>query len=217
MVTPRIRCTIASIAAGIVMAGCSADDTPRSSTSATPQPALHGVVPGGHVARPAFALRDTAGHRYDFNAETAGRVTLLYAGYTHCPDECPTTMADIASALRRLPRAVADQVKVVFITTDPWRDDRRVIRHWLDGFHPPTPYVGLTGTPSRLANVETKLGMGVAQRQDAPKSFGSGDYAVDHFDGLLLYGPDDRLLTIYPADSKPKDIASDIRQLVSSK
>jgi protein SCO1/2 len=158
-------------------------------------------------------LRDTTGRRYDFEAETGGHVTMLYAGYTHCPDECPTTMADLATALRKLPRAVAAQIRVVFITTDPWRDTPRVMRHWLDGFHPPSPYVGLTGKPQELARVEKVLGMGVAQPRHAPKGFDSGDYAVEHFDGVLLYGSDNRLLTIYPADSRAVDIAADLIRL----
>jgi protein SCO1/2 len=166
------------------------------------------------VARPDFTLRDTSGARYDFGAETGGRVTLLYAGYTHCPDECPTTMADVATALRRLPRSEAEQVRVVFLTTDPWRDSRPVLRRWLDGFRPPTPYVGLTGSPAKLARIESALGMNVAKRQRAPKSFGAGDYAVNHFDGLLAYGRDDRLATIYPAGANASDIAADLNQLL---
>jgi protein SCO1/2 len=166
------------------------------------------------VARPDFTLRDTSGARYDFGAETGGRVTLLYAGYTHCPDECPTTMADVATALRRLPRSEAERVRVVFLTTDPWRDSRPVLRRWLDNFHPPTPYVGLTGSPAKLARIESALGMDVAERQRAPKSFGAGDYAVNHFDGLLAYGRDDRLATIYPAGANASDIAADLNELL---
>jgi protein SCO1/2 len=216
MVAPCVRSLVAIVAVGILSAACGTDNaTQTSSTHVERPPALHGTVPAGQVARPEFTLRDTSGHRYDFGVQTQGRVTLLYAGYTHCPDECPTTMADIASALRRLPTSVADQVKVVFITTDPWRDSQKVLRRWLDRFHPPMPYVGLTGTPSKLAQVEVELGMPVAKRQPAPKSYGSGAYAVGHFDGLLAYGRNDRLLTIYPSGDKPADIASDLKQLVA--
>jgi protein SCO1/2 len=51
--------------------------------------------------RPEFVLRDTSGNRFDFREETAGQPTYVYFGYTNCPDECPTAMADIAAALRR--------------------------------------------------------------------------------------------------------------------
>lgn len=204
-----------SIALAAVATGCnSGKNTPSGSTAVSPPPALHGTVVPGQVARPAFTLRDTAGHRYDFGTETQGQVTLLYVGYTHCPDECPTTMADIATALRKLPRAAADKVKVVFVTADPWRDSRRVLRRWLDRFHPPTPYVGLTGKPSTLAHVERQLGMPVAKRHAVPKSYGEGAYEVTHFDGLLTYGRNDRLLTIYPSTARASAIAADLRQLI---
>lgn len=217
MVAPRVRFLAASIALGLLAAACGTDKgTNPSSTAATRLPALYGDVPAGQVARPDFTLTDTSGHPYDFGTQTQGHVTLLYDGYTHCPDECPTTMADIASALRRLPRVQADQVMVVFVTADPWRDTRRVLRHWLDGFHPPTPYVGLTGTPAKLASVERELGMPVAERRPAPKSYGSGSYAVSHFDGLLEYGRNDQLLTIYPSGTQPAAIAADLRRLTSN-
>jgi protein SCO1/2 len=141
-------------------------------------------------------------------------VTLLYAGYTHCPDECPTAMADVAAALRQVPAAVGDQVQVVFVTTDPWRDTATVLRTWLDKFHPPRPYIGLTGTPRQLAGAEVAMGMPVATRRAAPKSYGSGKYSVSHFAGVLVYGRDDRLATIYPSGVAPADIAADLQVLV---
>ena len=86
----------------------------------------------------------------------------------------------------------------MFVTTDPWRDNAKVLRAWLDKFHPPTPYVGLTGTPTQLAAAEVAMGMPVATRKPAPKSYGSGKYSVSHFAGVLVYGRDNRLATIYP-------------------
>ena len=157
---------------------------------------------------------DTTGAAYDFQAKTAGHLTLLYAGYTHCPDECPTSMADVASALRQLPPDLARQVQVVFVTTDPWRDTAKVLRAWLDRFHPPVPYVGLTGTPTQLAAAEVAMGMPVATRKPAPKSYGSGKYSVSHFAGVLVYGRDNRLATIYPSGVAPSDIAADLQVLI---
>jgi protein SCO1/2 len=176
--------------------------------------ALHGASPDTLQPRPEFGLVDTAGATYDFQAETAGHLTLLYAGYTRCPDECPTSMADIASALRQLPLDQARQVQVVFVTTDPWRDTAKVLRTWLDRFHPPVPYVGLTGTPTQLAAAEVAMGMPVATRKPAPKSYGSGKYSVSHFAGVLVYGRDNRLATIYPSGVAPGDIAADLQVLI---
>jgi protein SCO1/2 len=212
----RALLTVAAVIA-VATSGCgsSSHRTAAVDTAPTPTgPQLHGAVPSDPSPRPSFVLDDTAGRRYDFGARTRGQVTLLYAGYTHCPDECPTAMADIASALRRLPRDVVRQVDVVFVTTDPWRDTRGVLRRWLDRFHPPQPYVGLTGSPTEIAGAEAALHIPMSRREAAPKSYGSGSYAVSHFAAVLVYGRDDRLATLYPSGVTPADIAKDLQVLV---
>ena len=183
---------------------------------ATPQSpvALHGAVAETPGTRPEFTLVDTGGASYDFGAATRGRLTLLYAGYTNCPDECPTSMADVAAALRQLSPAVQQQIRVVFVTTDPWRDNAKVLRRWLDAFHPPQPYVGLTGTPNQVAGAEVAMGIPIATRTPAKKGSKVGRYSVSHFAGVLVYGRDDRLKTVYPSGVAPSDIAADLQVLV---
>jgi protein SCO1 len=198
----------------VACGGSSGAGKPGAGKPATSPAALHGASPDTPQPRPEFALVTTSGADYDFQAQTAGHLTLLYAGYTHCPDECPTSMADIASALRQLPPDQARQVQVVFVTTDPWRDSAKVLRTWLDRFHPPQPYVGLTGTPTQLAAAEVAMGMPVATRKPAPKSYGAGKYSVSHFAGVLVYGRDNRLATIYPSGVAPGDIATDLQVLI---
>ncbi len=173
---------------------------------------LHGAVPDQHDAKPSFTLTDTSGATYDFAARTEGQATLLYFGYTHCPDECPTAMADVASALRRVDPAVRSKVHVVFVTTDPWRDKKPVLRRWLDRFSP--SFVGLTGSPQQIAAAEVQMGMQVSRREPAKKSDGSGRYAVAHFAAVMAYGADDRLATLYPSGVTPSDIAADLPELV---
>jgi protein SCO1/2 len=80
--------------------------------------------------RPQFSLTDTAGRPYKFGTATAGKPTLLYFGYTHCPDVCPTTLADIALALQAVPAPVRQATQVVFVTTDVKRDRRCSRRTW---------------------------------------------------------------------------------------
>src|SRR5207245_5442656 len=93
---------------------------------------------GGLVApplpKPRFVLTDTSGALFDFWSRTLGSVTLLFFGYTYCPDQCPMHMANIGGALKTLPSGVADQVKLVFVTTDPLRDTPVELRRWLDNF-----------------------------------------------------------------------------------
>jgi len=217
---PLLVGLVSALVAVAAVAGCGGGSSGGGGSVASTQApggsvaALHGAVPTAQQPRPEFSLPDTSGHRYDFGAETRGQVTLLYAGYTHCPDECPTAMADVAAALRAVPASVARQVRVVFVTTDPWRDNARVLRTWLDKFHPPQPYVGLTGTPAQVAGAEVALGMPIATRQPAPKSYGAGKYAVSHFAAVLVYGRDNRLATLYPSGVTPTDIATDLKVLV---
>jgi len=92
---------------------------------------------------PATELTDTDGKPFSLSGSTDKRLTLVFFGYTHCPDECPTTMATLASAMLQLDDADRSNVQVVFVTTDPARDTGSVIRGWLDHFD--SHFVGATG------------------------------------------------------------------------
>jgi protein SCO1/2 len=83
------------------------------------------------LPKPRFVLNDTSGAAFDFRQRTEGHVTLLFFGYTYCPDQCPMHMANLGAALNKLPVGVADRVKLVFVTTDPARDTPAVLRRWL--------------------------------------------------------------------------------------
>ena len=151
--------------------------------------------------RPAFTLTDTTGAAYDFKAETGGRPTLLFFGYTDCPDICPTTMADIALALRGLDREVAEQVEVVFVTTDPVTDTPEVLGEYLDRFDAdlPTSFVGLTGDQEAIHAAQ--LSAGVTPAEDEGRT---------HSSMLLLYGSDDAAHVNFDAANTAQDIAADL-------
>src|SRR5262249_38929431 len=101
------------------------------------------------LPKPRFTLTDTSGAPFDFWLKTDGYVALLFFEYTRCPSECPLHMANISTCLKNIPVRVADQVKVVFVTTDPARDSPSVLRSWLDHFD--RRFVGLTGTEAAIA------------------------------------------------------------------
>jgi protein SCO1/2 len=151
--------------------------------------------------RPTFTLTDTSGAAYDFKAVTAGKPTLLFFGYTNCPDVCPTTMADIAVALRGLDPALAAQVQVVFVTTDPARDTPEVLGSYLDRFDAdlPTAFVGLTGDQTVINQAQLSAGVPLAEE----------DGQV-HSSLLLLYGGDDLAHDAFDAGNTPRDIAGDL-------
>src|ERR1700680_4334576 len=104
------------------------------------------------LPKPRFILTDTSGAAFDFMQRTEGYVTLLFFGYTNCPDECPMHMANLGAAMKRMPAGVADQVKLIFVTTDPARDSPAEVRHWLDSFD--RHFIGLTGTERAIEAVE---------------------------------------------------------------
>lgn len=205
------RLTLVAAVIALTATACGGSSTPSASSSSSP-PLLHGAIPSDHAPRPSFTLVDTSGKTYDFGAQTRNKVTMLYFGYTHCPDECPTSMADLAQALKRVPAAVAQQIVVVFVTTDPWRDTRPVLRKWLDRFSP--TFIGLTGSPAQIAGAEVKMGMPISRRVPEKKKSSVGRYSVDHFAAVMAYGRDNRLATLYPSGVTPGDIATDMSALV---
>jgi protein SCO1/2 len=145
-------------ACALALAGCGG-----STPAAVPAHAWHGNEPEPAPARPSFVLTDTEGRPYDFAKQTAGRPTLVYFGYTNCPDECPTAMADIAAALRRTAPEVRDKVTVVLVTTDPERETGPVLREWLDRFDP--SFVGLRGTPEQVDAAQAAAGIQPATKE----------------------------------------------------
>jgi len=153
------------------------------------------------LARPVFTLNDDAGASYDFASVTAGKPTFLFFGYTSCPDICPTTMADVAVAVRDLPAEIAAQVQVVFVTTDPAKDTGPVLEEFLDHFDTDLPngFVGLTGTQEQVDAAQRAARVTVAM-----------DMGRSHSAQLQLYGPDDLARVIYVGGSSPDDMVHDL-------
>ncbi len=218
--------TVAAVGLALLAAGCtsSAAGSPAALPSGA---AYHGVEPEPVPTRPSFVLRDTAGNRYDFGQETAGRPTLLYFGYTHCPDECPTAMADISAALRQADDAAREDLDVVFVTTDPARDTPAVLRQWLAKFS--TRVVGLVGSQAEVDAAQEAVGVPVSKKGGliptlpgkpnehthkpgtAPHTHdGPLGYGVDHANVIFAYDASDRLPVVYPGGVTPADIAADL-------
>ena len=176
----------------------------------------HGVRAPEPIPRPSFVLADTEGRPYDFRKETAGRLTLLFFGYTHCPDVCPVHLANIAAVLRDLSYDDRQRVTVVFVSTDPDRDTPGRIREWLDAFDP--AFVGLRGTIDEVNAIQKTLGLGAA----APVPRGTpgagtatdGGYTVGHAGQVIAFTPDDRAHLLYPFGTRQRDWAADLPKLV---
>jgi protein SCO1/2 len=179
------------------------------SLAPAPSSGLHGLGVSPVPRKPPLMLRDTVDRPYDLLATTKGRLTYLYFGYTHCPDECPTTMADLAAALRMVKPAVRRNVTVVFVTTDPKRDDGHQLRSWLDNFD--ASFVGLTGSAAQIAQAERLAGVPLA----APESDGHGGYGVSHSTEVFAFSPDGLSHVVYASGFAPSDYAHDMPLLLA--
>jgi len=162
-----------------------------------------------HAAAPAiggpFTLVDGDGNTVT-EKTFAGKWRLMYFGYTHCPDACPTTLSDIGAALDKLPAAARQKLVVLFVTVDPQRDTPKVIGDYAKAFGP--EFIGLTGTPAALAPVEQGFRV-YAQR----RILKGGDYAMDHSSIIYVMGPDGNFIGVLDDTMKPADIAGRLEQL----
>lgn len=176
------------------------------------QQANTGPYRGGVVTpplpKPRFVLNDTSGATFDFRQRTEGYITLLFFGYTYCPDQCPMHMANLGAALKRLPPAIADQIKLVFVTTDPARDSPPVLRRWLDLFDRRS--IGLTGTERAIELVERAAGVPPATKTGAA----NGNYGVAHANFVLAYSKDNLAHVIYPGGVSKEDWVHDLPRLI---
>src|SRR5580692_3813408 len=170
--------------------------------------AYHGGLVTPPLPKPKFTLTDTSGTPFDFWSETQRYVTLLFFGYTHCPDECPLHMANIASSLQQLPTEIGEQVKVVFVTTDPARDSAPVLRAWLDNFD--RRFTGLTVSEPGISAAHRAPYLAPARNT----AHTDHDYGVSHASFVLAYTKDNLAHVIYPGGVTSVDWAQDLPLLV---
>ncbi len=171
--------------------------------------AYRGGVVSPPLPKPRFVLTDTSGAPFDFRQRTDGFLTLLFFGYTSCPDQCPMHMANLAAALKKIPAPLSRQVKLVFVTTDPARDVPTILRRWLNLFD--RRFIGLTGSASEIEAVERAAGVPVACRMPVA----NGDYAVNHANFVLAYTRDNLAHLIYPGGVSKDDWVHDLPLLAA--
>ncbi len=189
-----------AIVLGVLLAACS-----KSSADTFAGAVLHRPY---HA--PSTELTDTDGKPYSLADSTDKPLTLVFFGYTHCPDECPTTMATLASAMLQLDDADRKNVQVVFVTTDPARDTGPVIRDWLDHFS--SSFVGVTGDLSTIKRVATDVGVPIAKG----KRLASGGYDVTHGTQVLGLDLNNQIPVVWTLGTTAPEFAHDIHQLLSS-
>lgn len=154
-------------------------------------------------ALPAFAFVDQAGRPFG-SAELEGRWSLVFTGFTHCPDLCPTTLAELADLRKQLP---AEALQIVFVSVDPERDTPERIADYLAHFGR-----GLRGATGTAAQVEAFTGqLGLAHVRNPGVA---GDYAVDHSAALVLIDPEARVAGYFTPPHDARALAADLAGLV---
>jgi protein SCO1/2 len=156
---------------------------------------------------PALTLKRADGMPFT-TADTAGRISLFFFGYTLCPDVCPMTLGQVAKVRREL-GADAQYVDIYFVTVDPERDTPERLAQYAARFDP--AIIPLTGTPEELEQARAAFGA-LAQKRPVPDS--SVGYLMDHTATLHLVDPDRRIRLLYSYTTAPGQIAADIRRLL---
>lgn len=170
-------------------------------------PPMHGVVIGEPDPAPALALTAANGTRFDLAAER-GRTVLLYFGYTHCPDACPTMLSDWAKVRRAL-GSDTSKTRFVFVAVDPERDTPVIAAEYARTFDP-----GIIALAANGAEVQTiRERWGFAVMKDEAVSDPSKGYGVVHPGQAFVVFPDGKLRMMYPPGTPAADIAADLSRI----
>ncbi|MEV0978784.1 SCO family protein [Streptomyces sp. NPDC049915] len=199
-------------AAALTLTACGGGDDSSGPVSVVSEEAgsgKAGTVLDQPFEKPDLVLTDTHGKTYDLRKETAGRPTLIYFGYTHCPDVCPLTMNNIAVAKKQLPKAEQDKLRVVFVTTDPGRDTPAELGKWLNGID--SQFVGLSGNFATVQAGARTLGISI----EPTKKDKNGKLVSVHGTQVFAFSPKtDRGYLYYGEDTTVDDYTKDLPKII---
>jgi protein SCO1/2 len=153
-----------------------------------------------------FDLVDQNGNRVS-SIDLNGAWLLVYFGYTHCPDACPTALNNIALTFRQLGAPLRTVIRPVFITIDPARDTPQVMKDYVASFD--APILALTGTAAQVAQAAKAYRVYYAQHAEP-----GGNYSLDHSSMIYVIDPNGRFAASLAGDAAPAQIAERLKQLI---
>jgi len=165
---------------------------------------VRGVIPDL-----AFEMTDDAG-RTVHAADYRGEVVLLFFGYTHCPDVCPTTLARLAQAIKLMGEE-GHKVRILFVTVDPARDPPALLRGYVRAFS--SQAIGLRGSDAQLDALTKRYR--VAYSHDAADAH--GNYAVSHSSAVFAFDAEGRARLVIASELGAQEIAADLKRLVEAR
>ncbi|MEE9252544.1 MAG: SCO family protein [Thermodesulfobacteriota bacterium] len=170
--------------------------------------AFHGVL--YDETAPGISLTDHNGEKLSLS-DLRGKVVLLFFGYTHCPDICPTTLLKLKRVVTLL-REFGDRVRVVFITVDPERDNPNRLKAYIPYFG--KEFVGLTGSMGDIEKVAGAYNVIYKKEYDEDSKL---EYLMGHTSSVYLIDPEGKLLLRYSQGKlDPAWVAEDLRKLLGS-
>lgn len=166
----------------------------------------HGKEISGLMPDLAFELVDAGGQPVT-QADFAGNVNLLFFGFTYCPDICPTTLAQLAAAVRQLPEAQRGQVNILFVSVDPDRDNGARLAEYAGAFG--EQIIGLTGTQEQLETLTRRYRVtyGYGEADEA------GNYNVSHSSAVFAFDSNGNVKLLLRDDLTPAQVAEDLQRL----
>ncbi|WP_329133994.1 SCO family protein [Streptomyces sp. NBC_01476] len=205
-------------ASALLLTGCgsSSGDSSGVSADAGNVAAVSGSQGPGTLldtpfAKPALTLTDNHGKPFDLVKQTAGHPMLLFFGYTHCPDVCPTTMSDIALAKSRLSKTDQAKLDVVFVSSDPERDTPARLNEWLGAMD--KSFIGLTGKFPAIQAAARSVGVGI----DPPVKEKDGSITVTHGAEVLAFWPkDNKGHVLYMSGTTAEQFQHDLPKIIKS-
>ncbi|MFF5701617.1 SCO family protein [Streptomyces sp. NPDC012794] len=212
MRTTRVTVAALAVATALALTACGSE-TAQKTGSVTQ---ISGQAKAGAATvldrpfdKPDLVLTDTTGKPWNLREQTKGRPTLIYFGYTNCPDVCPLTMSNVAVAKKALPKADQDKLQVVFVTTDPERDTPDSLGAWLRAQDP--SFTGLTGDFATIQAAARSLGIGI----EAPKKEADGTVVSMHGAQVIAFSPKtDEGYVLYGEGTTVDDYTKDLPKII---
>ncbi|MGD9961238.1 SCO family protein [Nocardioides sp.] len=192
----------------LLLGGCAGSQGVADGSDSRSDDGYYGAVLDKQYVVPDITLTDDTGAPYDVVTDTTKPLTLVFFGYTNCPDICQAVMGSLASAMTRLDDAQRAAVDVVFITTDPARDDEATLKRYLARFDP--GFIGLTGPLRDIQAVGDQLGVFI----EKGAKLASGGYEVDHSTQVIAIDQDDHSPIVWTYGTSSAQFASDIIRLL---
>lgn len=203
------RRTLFGAGAAVLLAACTPDDRPPAQIDAVGEE-WHGTyLEGGANPLPEVVLTDQDGNPYNLAKDPHTKAVAVFFGYTNCPDVCPGIMADMATAKRRLPEDMVDDMTLIVVTTDPARDTPEVLKEYLRRVD--ESFIGLSGDLDEIKAAALTLGIDITEGKKLP----SGGYEVDHGTYVLGFGQDRKMQVVWN-EIPPGQLREDYERLITT-